>query len=154
MGPRIFYRLAHKIRHRWRVWRGVPISGVAMIAQDFEGRLLLLRHSYGPPGWYLPGGGIRRVETPAQAAERELKEETGCQAEGIRPVGTFDDVVSGSPHTAHLFACSTNDQPVPDGREVIEARFFPRHSMPEPLSPRTRARIEAWLEWEKRSQQG
>lgn len=147
------YRLAHALRHRWRMWRGTPLSGVSIIAQDWEGRLLLMRHSYGPNGWHLPGGGISRRETPQDAAVRELREETGCRAEGVRAVGTLDEVISGSPHTAHLFGCFTNDQPVPDGREVVEARFFPLHSLPEPLGERTRARLEAWREFERASQQ-
>jgi len=31
--------------------------------------------------------------------------------------------------------------PKPDRREVVEARFFPTHSLPEPLSPHTSARL-------------
>jgi hypothetical protein len=38
----------------------------------------------------------------------------------------------------------TQDHPRPDRREVIEARFFPLHSLPEPLTPLSRKRVAAW----------
>lgn len=143
--PRQVFRalapLAHRLRHRWRIWRGVPIEGVTMIACDIEGRVLMVRHSYGPPGWFLPGGGLRRGESPESGAIRELAEETGCEATGVRSLGTLAESLSGSPHTAHVFTCVTQDVPRPDRREVAEARFFPTHSLPEPLTDRTRARL-------------
>ena len=141
---RIALRVAHKLRHRWRLLRGTPLEGVTVIACDLQGKLLMVRHSYGPRGWFLPGGGIKRGESPEQAAVRELREETGCLAEGAKLVGSFEEQVSGSPHTAHVVSCLTSDEPRPDRREVVEARFFPTHSLPEPLSPRTRARLAFW----------
>ena len=143
---RVALRLAHDLRHRWRLWRGAPLEGVTMIACDHRDQVLLVRHSYGPSGWFLPGGGIKRRETPQQAAVRELREETGCTAAGARLIGQFEEQVSGSPHTAHVFTCMTDDEPRPDRREVVEARFFPLQSLPEPLSPRTRARLAFWRE--------
>ena len=117
-------RVAHTLRHRWRQWRKTPLEGVSMIARDLDGRVLLVRHSYGPRAWYFPGGGIRKGETPEEAAGRELKEETGCECDGV-----------------FLVTCVTHDVPRPDRREVVEARFFPTHSLPEPLSPHTAARL-------------
>ena len=134
-------RVAHTLRHRWRQWRKTPLEGVSMIARDLDGRVLLVRHSYGPRAWYFPGGGIRKGETPEEAAGRELKEETGCECDGVFLVGRFEEEVSGSPHTAHVVTCVTHDVPRPDRREVVEARFFPTHSLPEPLSPHTAARL-------------
>ena len=141
---RIAYRIAHRLRHRWRIWRGTPLSGVSVIARDMDGRVLLVRHSYGPEGWYFPSGGMRRAEEPEAAARRELLEETGCEGDTLQYVGKVEESLSGSPHTAHLFTTITEDTPRPDGREVVEARFFPTHSLPEPLSPRTLTRLEFW----------
>ena len=137
-------RLAHAIRHRWRRFTKLPLAGVSVFVTDMEGRLLLVRHSYGPGGWALPGGGMGRNEEPLAAAAREVGEEVGCSLEAVRVVERIEETISGSPHTAWLVAGTTRDYPRPDRREVIEARFFPLHSLPEPQSALTRKRIDAW----------
>lgn len=137
-------RLAHRLRHRWRKLVKARIAGVSVFVTDLEGRLLLVRHSYGPGGWALPGGGVRRDEVPEAAASREVAEEVGCRIEGARVLERLDETLSGSPHTAWLIAGRTLDTPRPDKREIVEARFFPMHSLPEPLTPLTRRRIEGW----------
>ena len=142
-------RLAHALRHRWRRWRKTPLSGVSMIARDAEERLLLVRLSYAEAGWSFPGGGPRRGESMEAAAVRELAEETGCTAAKVKLVGLLEETVSGSPHTSHIFTCQTEDLPRPDGREVVEARFFPLHSLPYPMTARTEARLELWREMER-----
>lgn len=137
-------RLAHALRLRYRRLARPQLQGCSIIATDLEGRLLLVRHSYGPAVWALPGGGIRRGEDPAEAARRELREEVGCEARALTHVAVVEKELSGAPHRAHLFEIRIDDNPRPDRREVIEARFFPTHSLPEPLSPIARARIDAW----------
>lgn len=136
--------LAHTVRHYWRRWRRTPIAGVSVVVTNLTGDVLLLKHSYGPDVWSLPGGGLARGEDPVAAARREVREELGIELARIEPVGTLEEVLSGSPHTAHIFAGTCDRQPRPDGREVIEARFFPPHSLPEPLGRTTRSRIAAW----------
>jgi len=136
--------LAHLIRHRWRQWRKVPIAGVSVIVTNLAGDVLLLKHSYGPAVWSLPGGGLGRGEDPLAAARREVREELRVELARIDFVGTLEEVLSGSPHTAHIFSGVCDRQPRPDLREVTEARFFPSHSLPEPLGETTRARIAVW----------
>ena len=137
-------RLAHRLRHRWRKLVRARLAGVSVFVTDLDGRLLLVRHSYGPGGWALPGGGMGRRETPEEAAAREVREEVGCQLEGSRVLERLEETISGSPHTAWLVAARTLDHPRPDRREILDARFFPTHSLPEPLTALTRARIAAW----------
>lgn len=136
--------LAHFVRHSWRRWRKAPIAGVSVIVTNLMGDVLLLKHSYGPDVWSLPGGGLGRGEEPMDAARREVREEVGMELVRIEPIGTLDEVLSGSPLTAHIFTAVCDRQPRPDGREVIEARFFPSHSLPEPLGRHTRTRIAVW----------
>jgi len=136
--------LAHKVRHRWRIWRGVPLAGVSVVITDLKGDLLLLRHSYGPKVWALPGGGLRKGEIPERAAKREVLEELGIELGTVHSLGTIEEVISASPHTAHLFTAIIDSHPKPDRREVLEARFFPTHSLPEPLGDTTRRRIDAY----------
>jgi ADP-ribose pyrophosphatase YjhB (NUDIX family) len=140
----IALRIAHGLRHRWRKQSGITSDGVSVIAHDFDGQILLVRHSYGPEGWYFPGGGVGRNETPEAAAVRELREETSCDIEGLKLVGVLDEELSGAAHKAHIFEGVVDDMPRPDGREVVEAKFFPTHSLPEPLGQRTRVRLEMW----------
>lgn len=135
---------AHRVRHYWRRWRKTPIAGVSVIITNLGGDVLLLKHSYGPDVWALPGGGLASGEDPEAAAQREVREELGLDLLRIELIATLEEELSGSPHTAHLFAATCNQQPQPDGREVIEARFFPSHSLPEPMGRTTRTRIAAW----------
>ena len=136
--------LANSVRHRWRRWRRTPLSGVSVIVTNLAGDVLLLKHSYGPAVWSLPGGGLGKGEDPLEAARREVREELGVELARIEPVGVLAEELSGSPHTAHIFAAVCDRQPRPDRREVLEARFFPSHSLPEPLGRTTRDRIAVW----------
>lgn len=115
-----------------------------MVLTNLSGDILLVRHSYGPDVWALPGGGLKPDEDPEECARREIAEEIGVTVAAMKPIGTIDEVISGSPHTAHLFTTVCNTHPAPDQREVTEARFFPPHSLPEPLGETTRRRIEVW----------
>jgi ADP-ribose pyrophosphatase YjhB (NUDIX family) len=146
--PRPLHRaalqLAHAARHRWRRFARTPLAGVSVLVTDFDGRLLLVRHSYGPAGWALPGGGMGRGEEPLEAARREVREEVGCTLDRVEVFERIEETISGSPHTAWLVTGRTQDHPRPDRREVIEARFFPLHSLPEPLTPLSRKRVAAW----------
>jgi 8-oxo-dGTP pyrophosphatase MutT (NUDIX family) len=135
---------AFRIRHRWRKWRKARIAGSAVVISNQHGDVLLLRHSYGPDVWALPGGGIGPGEDPAAAARREIAEELGMTLGAVQPIGVIEEEISGSHHTAYLFAATSDERPVPDRREVIEARFFPPHSLPEPLGRITLSRIAIW----------
>jgi 8-oxo-dGTP pyrophosphatase MutT (NUDIX family) len=78
---RLAYRAAHSIRSLyWRVRRPTTV-GVRIAVVSDEGEVVVVRHSYGPPSLYLPGGRVDRNETCAEAAMRELEEETA-----IRPI--------------------------------------------------------------------
>ncbi|MEP0188868.1 MAG: NUDIX domain-containing protein [Erythrobacter sp.] len=138
--------LAHNMRHRIRRWRGVPIAGVSVVLTNATGSVLLLRHSYGPPVWALPGGGLDRGENPADAARREVREELGVMISDMVNLGTIEETISGSPHTAYLFAAPCEVEPKPDGREIIEAHFFAENALPAPLGELTECRLSVWRE--------
>lgn len=131
---RALLQFAHKIRHRWRKWRKVPISGISVIVTNEAGEVMLLKHSYGPKAWGLPGGGMFRGEDPVECAKRELREEVGLQVEGLEPLGVLHETLSGSPHTSHVFTVQVLQVPKPDGREILEARFFAPDALPELLT--------------------
>lgn len=47
----------------------------AYILLAAEGKILVVKNILSRQQWHLPGGGIRKSETPEQAARRELREE-------------------------------------------------------------------------------
>ncbi|MBX7458196.1 NUDIX domain-containing protein [Qipengyuania sp. 1NDH17] len=141
---RFALRVAHNLRQQKRRATGKTRDGVTVVGRDFDGQILLVRHSYGPNEWFFPGGGIGDDESPEEAAMRELMEETACEITGMKLVGIIDETLSGAPHKDHLFEGVVSDMPEADGREIVDARFFPTHSLPEPLSPRTRERLKMW----------
>lgn len=59
-----------------------------------KGAVLLVRRAKPPSEglWAIPGGSVELGETLAQAAERELFEETGVRARAGRPCYAFDAV--------------------------------------------------------------
>lgn len=52
--------------------------------------------------WQLPGGWINLGESPAQAAEREVKEETGLAIAGLKFVAVTNNVFSPENHSISL----------------------------------------------------
>lgn len=144
---RLALRLADPLRRRlWRILRP-RLRSVSVIALAPGERILLVRLSYGMAAWTFPGGGIGRGETPEDAARREAKEEANCELDGLALVAQFEEDISGARATSWLFAGNLLSNPVPDGREVLEARLFPLHSLPEPLSRGTHLRLRRWREW-------
>jgi ADP-ribose pyrophosphatase YjhB (NUDIX family) len=59
----------------------IRVAAYAIIIDD-ERRILLAHwNEHGYSGWTLPGGGLEEGEDPADAAVREISEETGFSAE-------------------------------------------------------------------------
>lgn len=143
---RQLYRFAHAVR--LRLWRlGMPRRMAAFVlATDGEGRVLLVRHSYGHPVWSLPGGGIGRNEDPQAAAIREFAEELGCAIENLQPLRRADADLPDTTDLRHVFAARLAGTPVPDGREIVEARLFAPEALPPNLGRLTARRIAHWRE--------
>ncbi len=118
--------------------------GVRAAVFDGEGRVLLVKHSY-MPGWYLPGGGVERGETTAEALERELMEEAGIRLTGPaalyglylnRRVSPLDQVA--------LYVCRDWAQPTPPkvpNLEIIACGFYAPDALPEGVTEGTRRRL-------------
>jgi 8-oxo-dGTP diphosphatase len=70
----------------------IRVAAYAVIVQD--DRILLAHWSQGGySGWTLPGGGIDPGEDPADAAVREIAEETGYRAELGELIGVDSKVI-------------------------------------------------------------
>lgn len=138
---RVGLRIAHRLRHHWRRLARPQLRGVTVFLRDSRGRILFVRHAYGPDVWGLPGGGIDRGEEPEDAARREMREELNVALGDLRCVGTLDETLSGAPHVAFLYAAMIEGTPEPDGREIVEVRFAAPDDPPQPLGKTAKRRL-------------
>lgn len=66
----------------------LQMPSVTIINYDDTGRILLAKHA-DTDLWVAPGGAIELGETPADAAVREMWEETGLWIEPVRILGVY-----------------------------------------------------------------
>jgi 8-oxo-dGTP diphosphatase len=128
-------------------WPGRRV-GVAAVIADGQGRVLLVRHTYGRLNWELPGGASEPGESVIETAVRELREEAGVEATAERLTGIYYD----GEHDAHhlVFRCRLADgaRPVPSSPEISECEYWPTDALPRPISDFTIRRIEDALDAE------
>jgi 8-oxo-dGTP diphosphatase len=69
------------------------LLGVVGVIHDEQGRVLLFHHPYRRMPWGLPGGWMARGESPLEALEREVREESALEvrAERLLLFGTTPD---------------------------------------------------------------
>lgn len=133
---RLLYRAADRLRRRWWRIRKPRRRSVIVVAFDEAARVVLVRHSYGPPVWALPGGGMSEREDPALAAAREFREELGCELTDLREIEAREHDDSGSRDLRHVFAASLSGVPVPDMREIVAVGLFDPAALPAPCDRR------------------
>jgi 8-oxo-dGTP diphosphatase len=123
------------------------ISAGALVMKD--NRILLVRHQ--KPGvydfWVAPGGGVVGNESLAQAAAREVKEESGLSVEPTRPVYLEEFFDAHTRHIKTWIVCQLIDGSLSTAaheatrEHIVDARFFteseikdePRDVFPEIL---------------------
>ena len=130
------------------VWRiaGPRTIGVRGLIVDDEGRVLLVRHSYGRPAWHLPGGGVKRRESLLQALRRELKEEVGIELDNQpKLLGAYSNMREGkSDHIAVFVVDQWRRDHDAHDNEIAAAEFFGPGDLPETATPGTRRRLAEW----------
>ena len=125
---------------------GAAALGAACAVFDPDGRVLLVRHTYGARNWELPGGGSQPGEDPRATARRELLEETGLDIEPGPLTGIYYEVAHEAGPILHaVFRIDWmlgHTVPEPRSPEVDAAEFWPITALPRPLSDFTAARID------------
>jgi 8-oxo-dGTP pyrophosphatase MutT (NUDIX family) len=125
------------------------LPSASLLITDDSGRILLCRPTGHSDGWHDIGGAIDPGESPAQAAVREAHEELGVKVRLGRLLGAFSgpDYEVTYPNgdiVAYVTICYeafiVSGDPVPDGEELSELRWFSRSELREaPLSRFARA---------------
>lgn len=128
------------------IFRPVRMGVRMMLIQNDQ--ILLVRHTY-IPGWFMPGGGVKRGETLERAARREALEETGAKTGEVRLLGAYTSFLDWKTDHNIVFLC---EDFVITGRpdvEIAEARFFPLSNLPQHLAPGHARRIHEYQSGEK-----
>jgi 8-oxo-dGTP pyrophosphatase MutT (NUDIX family) len=115
----------------WAVAGRGPAGVKCVILREEE--VLLVRHTYGPRRWELPGGTKRPWEEPAATARREAREEVGADIEDWTTVRLMITKIGRARVRLHTFSTRVEGlEPEVDGVEIAEARFFPVAALPDP----------------------
>ncbi|MFI5492077.1 NUDIX domain-containing protein [Actinoplanes sp. NPDC051859] len=131
----------------------ILLPAVSVLVLDEQARLLLVRHAGQRDGWAVPGGAVEVGESPAQAAVREIREETGLQINRLRLRDTlggpdYEVTYPNGDRVAYVTtvyeAGISAGTPVPDQEEITELDWFAPVHLPElDLNPFTRALLRA-----------
>ena len=148
----MFFRILF-LGHRIYCFSFRPVLMGIRVMMIQDGKVLLVRQTY-LPGWFMPGGGLKRGETLEQAARREAREETGAELGQLTLMGAYTNFDGFK--TDHNMVFISHDFTV-DGKhdgEIAEARFFALDKLPDELWPGHRRRLEEYRSGVKSPQFG
>ena len=105
-------------------------GAIALIALDDAGRVLLVkqyRHAVRTVTLEIPAGILEPGEAPREAAQRELREETGYRAERLERLGGIHTAPGFSTEYIHFFLATqlVPDRLAMDDDEVIDMLRLP-----------------------------
>jgi len=117
------------------MWTG----GVRVIVLDEENRILMVKHVHPERTvWMVPGGGIEEGESSAQAAVREVWEETGLEVEITCLVWHVEEVSERGQRFVNFFRATVtggqmklgHDPELGDSEQVLaDIRFMSREEV-------------------------
>lgn len=147
IGYRTFKILRAPVKWYWKKFNVKTYGVRIMLVHD--GKILLVRHWYNSL-WVMPGGGIRKHETPEQAAARELREELGLEHVQLEyRLGIYANTKEGKNDTVHCFVVKCDTRPtIKTGfnPEVSDRVWYSFDALPDGTSNATRTRLEEYLE--------
>lgn len=134
----------------WVAWNPALV-GVAAVVQDSAGRVLLVRRrtSFRAGLWCLPCGYLEGDEELRSGLARELREETGLEAEIGAVVAVHSNLDRDPPYPVGIWlrAIPTGGT-LRAGDDVDAAQFFALDQLPDDLAFETDRRVLAQLQAE------
>jgi mutator protein MutT len=123
----------------------VAPTDIAIAVVEHAGRFLIGRRPTGAPLpglWEFPGGKVEPGETPAEAAVRECREETGLEIEVVGEFPVHTETYEHGFVRLHFFQCRASEIPA-----SLDARFHwaERAKLTEYEFPRGNDRLIALL---------
>jgi len=115
--------------------------GAAAAIFNADGRVLLVRHSYGRRSWELPGGGREPKESVEQAAGREVREELGVEITEARLCGLYYEADVDQHHFVFRCQLAAGAEPKVSSAEILEWGYWPLTGLPRPITDFTVRRI-------------
>jgi 8-oxo-dGTP diphosphatase len=103
------------------------VPAVGAVVFDLEERVLLIcrGHSPGAGEWTIPGGKVEPGEAPIRAAARELREETGLEAEVAYAIGVVRIEREGVSFAVHEFLVEAAGGAARAGDDAADVRWSP-----------------------------
>jgi 8-oxo-dGTP pyrophosphatase MutT (NUDIX family) len=123
------------------LFRPIRMGVRVMMLQD--GKVWLVRHTY-MPGWFMPGGGLKRNETLEEAARREAYEETGAELGKVTLMGAYSNFTEWKSDHNILFVCTDFEFKSKPDHEIAELRAFALNELPTDLWPGHRRRLQEY----------
>lgn len=134
----------------WGIRAVVPRHriGVALVAFNEAEQVFMMRHVFHPTApWGVPGGWLGRGESPAEAALRELKEETGLTA--VLGPATYTIYDENPPHIGIVFLGQLQPGPITLSAEIMEVAWFSLDDLPEKMLPHMRQAIHSTITYHR-----
>ena len=111
-----------------RFFQNQFLVGVTGVIFNKKNEVLLFKHTYRPHSWSLPGGYLKSGEHPAEALEREIKEESQLVVSIDESLKTRTDRTSARLDMCYIGVFIGGE--FTPSQEVSAYGFFPQDTMP------------------------
>lgn len=138
-------RTAQELHETWFVEEGYATPKIDVRGACFRDHQVLLVRERVDGKWTLPGGWADVNETPSQAVEKEIEQESGFTARAVKLAAVYDRNKHNHPaYFFHLwklfFVCDITGGEARASYETTDVQFFPLDRLPELSTGRTTVR--------------
>lgn len=136
------------IKWYWKLFH-IETKGVRVMIIN-QDKVVLVRHWYNSL-WVMPGGGIKKHETPERAAVREIKEELGIEIEQLDYLlGVYSNKKEGKNDTVYTYVVKLFEHVTMSKRrfnfEISDILWVPLDDLPPGTSIATRNRVQEYID--------